>query len=72
MIHNYLSTALLSQDRTVKEDALEVILIALSQIPNRRIISATFFPGILSSLVKIITGDFKQGYKLYVLAFKYV
>lgn len=66
LISTLLDISTQERNRDLKILALRVIEIIIQQ--GARIVAICFLPGIVSSLTKIITGDFKQGSKVIRMA----
>lgn len=68
LLYNFLEIASKEKNRTLQIQALKTIKALLIAVNNGDLI-ASVLPGIISSMVRIITGDYKQGTKVFCLAF---
>jgi uncharacterized membrane-anchored protein YjiN (DUF445 family) len=64
-----LEFAVRDRSKELKASALETLCVVCERIDSVDTISA-FLPGILTSLSKVITGDYKQGHKTFEAALK--
>lgn len=70
LTHKFLSLSVSSRDRSVKEESLETLQIIFLSMEKSREVIAQFLPGLVSTLYKVVTGDFKQGHMVFVGAFR--
>lgn len=69
LIFKFLEMASKDRNRQVQLHALEAVFNFVNNVHNIEIVS-NILPGLISSMVRIITGDYKQGNKVFVYAFK--